>query len=168
MGILGYVYCLNYLLGYERMILHIPSKKSFVPLPITGNHAYYPNFPKLLIKKRRNILITRAMGGIGDLLTMTPGIHALKQKYPAERIYLAIPKIYFPVFEHNPDMILIDIEKEPLNYTAYRKWYNFTDCPAARTEALSAPRVKKNRIDIFARALGIKGIRLWRMNRRPR
>jgi len=45
---------------------------------------------------------------------------------------------------------------------------NLTDCPAARTESLTAPRVRRNRIEIFARALGVPRKALRRMDRRPR
>jgi ADP-heptose:LPS heptosyltransferase len=108
------------------------------------------------------------MGGIGDLLTMTPGIHALRKKYPGKEIHFAIPKRYFSVFANNPDVKLIDIEKDDFDYRDYQKWFNLTDCPAARVESLTAPRVKRSRVDIFARALGIRGMRFRRMDRRPR
>lgn len=108
------------------------------------------------------------MGGIGDLLMMTPGFHALKKKYPDQTIYLSIPKRYFAVFENNPDVTLVDIETTPLFPQRYRRWFNFSDCPAARSEAVVAPRVKKSRIDIFAGALGIGFISRRQMNTRPR
>ena len=116
----------------------------------------------------KRILITRAMGGIGDLLMMTPGLHALKQKHPKKEIHLAIPRRYFPVFENNPDVNLIDIEEDFFAHSEFSKWHNLTDCPASRKESLTAPKVKKNRIEIFAKDLGIKGIRLLKLYKRPR
>jgi ADP-heptose:LPS heptosyltransferase len=120
------------------------------------------------VKKRKKILITRAMGGIGDLLMMTPGIHALKKKYPAREIHLAIPKRYFPLFYENEDVKLIDTESDFFARFESSRWYNFTDCPAARGESRKAPKVKKGRIELFARALGVKNLRLKLMNEKPR
>jgi len=118
--------------------------------------------------KAHSILITRAMGGIGDLLMMTPGLHALRRRYPLARIHLAIPARYFPVFDGNPDAKLLDIENEEIDYTSYDKWFNLSDCPAARIESRSAPRVRKSRIDIFADAIGIGPLGRKRMMHRPR
>ena len=113
------------------------------------------------------LLVTRAMGGLGDLLMLTPGLHALRARHPRGRIDLAVPRRFFPLFQGNDDVDLVDIHSalDPLEYD---RWFNLTDCPAARTESLTAPRVRRNRIEIFARALGIRGPALWRMDRRPR
>lgn len=117
---------------------------------------------------RTGILITRAMGGIGDLLMMTPGLHALKKKYPRREIHLAIPKRYFPLFQGNTDVRLIDIDQEDLDPSSYKKWFNFTDCPAARVETRTAPKVKRTRIEVFARSMGIGWWRTKRMEKLPR
>jgi len=53
---------------------------------------------RFLTDTKRNILVTRAMGGIGDLLMLTPALHLLKQKYPAEEIHLAVPRQYSRYF----------------------------------------------------------------------
>jgi ADP-heptose:LPS heptosyltransferase len=113
------------------------------------------------------ILVTRAMGGLGDLLMMTPALHALRLKSGGRPIELAVPRRFFPLFEGNEDVEVVDIHSE-LDPREYDRWFNLTDCPAARTESLTAPRVRRNRIEIFARALGIRGPALWRMDRRPR
>ena len=116
----------------------------------------------------KKILITRAMGGIGDLLMMTPGIHALKKKFPKSEINLAIPKRYFPIFEGNDDVKLLDIEGDFFTHLKFNKWYNFTDCPAARKESFTAPFVNKSRIDIFSSALNINAFSRIKMSKRPR
>jgi ADP-heptose:LPS heptosyltransferase len=121
-----------------------------------------------LSKKSKTILITRAMGGIGDLLMITPGIHAVKKKYPNSEIHLAIPSRYFPLFDENNDVKLIDVESDFFSHYKYSRWYNITDCPAARGESLKAPKVKKGRIELFAKALGVRGLRLKLMNEKPR
>jgi ADP-heptose:LPS heptosyltransferase len=116
----------------------------------------------------KKILITRAMGGIGDLLMMTPGIHALRQKHPESEINLAIPKRYFSVFEGNDDVKLLDIEGDFFSHLTFNKWYNFTDCPAARKESISAPRVTKSRIDIFTSALNVGLLTRNTVSKKPR
>jgi ADP-heptose:LPS heptosyltransferase len=118
--------------------------------------------------KREAILVTRAMGGIGDLLMMTPGLHELKKKCPEREIHLAIPRQFKPLFVENTDITLLDIEKDDIDVGSYAKWFNFTDIPEAAIESRTLPNVKKNRIEIFARALGIRGGRLRRMDRWPR
>lgn len=113
------------------------------------------------------LLVTRAMGGIGDLLMMTPGLAALRRQHPGRVIHLAVPRRYFPLFEGNDDVELVDIEQS-IDRARYGAWFNLTDCPAARVESLTAPRVRLNRIDIFAKALGVRGGALREMDRRPR
>jgi ADP-heptose:LPS heptosyltransferase len=112
------------------------------------------------------VLVTRAMGGVGDLLMMTPGLHALARRHRG-RLDLAVPRSLFPVFENNPDVRLVDIHGD-VDPHSYQRWFNLTDCPAARIESLTAPRVRRGRIEIFARAMGIRGASLRRMERRPR
>ena len=107
------------------------------------------------------------MGGIGDLLMMTPGFRELKRKYPKREIHLAIPKRYFPVFENNKDVKLVDIEEEIFSHFSYSKWFNLSDCPAARVESRTSPKVKKSRITLFANGLGLSRFRSLRMNLKP-
>jgi len=150
-GLLGYVYALN----YGRSSLKVSREmKNGDP----GDRA----------PERSCVLITRAMGGIGDLLMMTPALHALKRKYPNREIHLAIPRRYFPLFQGNTDVRLIDIEQEGLDPLAYKKWFNLTDCPAARVESRTAPKVKRTRIELFARSMGIGWWRTKRMAKLPR
>jgi ADP-heptose:LPS heptosyltransferase len=167
LGILGYVYALNYLRGSEEYRVESYLRSNGHQNTAERKSSRFKRVRKFAEKHNR-ILITRAMGGIGDLLTMTPGLHALRQKYPGKEIHFAIPKRYFSVFANNPDVKLIDIEKDRFDYRNYHKWFNLTDCPAARVESLTAPRVKRSRIDIFARALGLQGMSFWKMDRRPR
>ena len=143
--LLGYVYYLNYISTRSEQGLE-------------GS----------LVQEKKHILVTRAMGGIGDLLMMTPGLHALKETYPNEDIDLAIPRRFFPLFQGNPDVTLVDIENEALRTGQYRRWVNLSDCPAARVESRTAPEVRKNRIEIFAHTMGIRGRRLAKMDYRPR
>lgn len=112
-------------------------------------------------------LVTRAMGGLGDFLMMTPGLRALKTQRANRPVVLAIPRRFFSLFDGNTDVELVDIDGD-FDPGAYREWFNLTDCPAARVESRTAPAVKANRIELFARGLGVTGLRLKMMDRRPR
>lgn len=159
--VLSYVYGLNYLKRNEPLNLRESFEKLKYPVLVKEGEN------KTIKKNKKKILITRAMGGIGDFLMMTPGFSALAKKYPSYEIHFAIPKRYFSLFHGNNDITLLDIESEELNHLQYGKWFNFTDCPAARKESKTVPKVKESRIDIFAKALGIRGLKLLRLNKKP-
>lgn len=166
--LLGFIYLMNYVFKKDSTaVFNNEERKSIEQLQFLKEENYNQVSNKK-IPLRKKILITRAMGGIGDLLMMTPGIHALKKKYPKSEINLAIPKRYFPIFEGNDDVKLLDIEGDFFNHLKFNKWYNFSDCPAARKESLSAPRVKKSRIEIFSSALNINFLSRIRMSKKPR
>lgn len=166
LAVLGYVYLLNYLRAETTVQDDTLQRGNALAREVGGKLRKRVNGTSR--SKRKDFLVTRAMGGIGDLLMMTPGLRALKHKFPNDTIHLAIPKRYFSIFSGNNDVELIDIEKLSLDHIQYRKWFNFTDCPASRTESRTVPHVKKTRIDIFASALGIGPFRRWRMDHRPR
>lgn len=166
--LLGSIYILNYVIKNDSTNLFFAgNSKSSKPLQFLSGGAHGGGNQKRVTAPKK-ILITRAMGGIGDLLMMTPGIHELKKKYPKAEINLAIPKRYFPIFEGNNDLKLLDIEGDFFNHLKYSKWFNFTDCPAARKESLVAPKVKKSRIEIFSSAMNINLISRIGMSKKPR
>lgn len=166
--LLGVIYLMNYVFKKDSMgVFNKAERKSIEQLQFLKGEDYNQVSHKK-VALRKKILITRAMGGIGDLLMMTPGIHALKKKYPKSEINLAIPKRYFPIFEGNDDVKLLDIEGDFFNHLKFHNWHNFTDCPAARKESLTAPRVKKSRIEIFSSALNINFHSKINMSKKPR
>ena len=99
--------------------------------------------------------VVRAMGGIGDLLMMTPGLRALAKRIglPVE---FAVPRRYLALFESNPFVTALGIEDLPAAWYRRGPVIDLTDCPASVAESRSAPMVTVNRIEIFARALGVK------------
>jgi len=158
MGLLAGVYVMNYGVWQSRS----PRLRSLVApkqLMLDASDAAGPG---------HRILVTRAMGGIGDLLMMTPGLHALKRKFPGHDIHLAIPGKFAALFSGNDDFVLLDIASTTIDVRSYEKWFNFTDCPAARIESRTAPEVTKSRIDIFSQSLGIRGRQLRAMDKEPR
>ena len=112
------------------------------------------------VRRPPRILVTRAMGGIGDILMMTPGLRALAAKYPGAQIDFAIPKSFHSVVDGLPGVRLLDIDEDVINLNAYKRWINLTDCPAGRVESRQTPNVRRNRIEIFARAMGVSKRRL--------
>jgi ADP-heptose:LPS heptosyltransferase len=167
-ALLIFIYTLNYtFLKETSKIIFNEQKQKGSQLQFLAGKGIGGSGNKNSIRKKR-ILITRAMGGIGDLLMMTPGIHALKKKYPNSEIELAVPKRYFPIFENNADVKLLDIERDFFDHLNYYKWFNFTDCPAARKESMTSPKVRKSRIEIFSSALKINFFSRLAMSKKPR
>jgi len=115
---------------------------------------------KLFERRAPSFLVTRAMGGIGDILMMTPGLRALSIKYPNAQIDFAIPKSFHSVVDGLPGVRLLDIDEEIISLGAYKRWINLTDCPAGRAESRQYPNVRRNRIESFAKAMGISKWRL--------
>ena len=104
-----------------------------------------------------SVCVIRAVGGIGDVLMITPGIRALKEKYPQVKITVAVDRhrvwddSYFNLlsnawFIHDViDARYVDKRKfdEVVNISAVCIPYERKGLPAI------------NRIDLFARHLGI-------------
>ncbi|WP_156943387.1 ADP-heptose:LPS heptosyltransferase (plasmid) [Ensifer sp. WSM1721] len=101
------------------------------------------------------VLVTRAMGGIGDLLMMSPGLRILAQK-TGQPVDFAIPKKFHPLFWNNPSVNLHDIEGPRLDIRAYMSWRNLSICPAGRYESANRPNAKKGRVELFALGMGVK------------
>ena len=137
---------------------------SHPPVSSPMRHAWR-TFRAVFVHRTPRILVTRAMGGIGDILMMTPGLRALAAKYPQAKIDFAIPKSFHSIVEGLPGVQVLDIHEDPIDLSAYNRWINLTDCPAARVESRQYPDVKRNRIESFAKAMGVSKWRL-KLNRR--
>jgi hypothetical protein len=108
----------------------------------------------------KGTLVARAMGGIGDLLMMEPGLEALARKQGTP-VDMAIPRKFFAVFANNPHVRTIDIDGPPIDLGNYRKLANLSICPASRYESRKRPNIRKGRVETFANGMGI-GRRLLR------
>jgi ADP-heptose:LPS heptosyltransferase len=101
-----------------------------------------------------DVVVSRAMGGIGDLFVMTPGLRALSKRH-STRVKLIIERKYFDIFRNNPHVEVIDIDGSPIDVSKCKAWYNLTLCPAARYESSRRPFVKRGRAELFARGMGV-------------
>lgn len=106
------------------------------------------------------VLVKRHHGGFGDIMMTLPGIEKLKEKYPTKKIYYALPEKFACVAEGSPfiDKIL-DINK-PLQNNRYSIVIDISS-PCAQYESSRVRQGKKvelNRVEIFAEALGTRGL----------
>ena len=103
-----------------------------------------------------NIIVTRAMGGFGDLLMMTPGLRALSQARSA-RVKLVIERRFFDLFRNNPHIDLIDIDELPVDVDPNAGRGTILLCARqARYEASRRPFARKGRVGTFRqRGMGV-------------
>ena len=101
-----------------------------------------------------SVVVTRAMGGIGDLLIMTAGLRALSKRR-ATTVKLVIERKFFDLFRNNPYVELIDIDGPPVDVVNCKGWHNLTLCPAGRYELERRPFVRKGRAELFAAGMGV-------------
>jgi len=106
------------------------------------------------------------MGGLGDLLMMTPGLRALAKR-TGHAVEFAVPRRYLELFECNPYVSAFGIEDAPVAWYGQDRIIDLTDCPASFIESRSAPAVKINRIEIFSDAMGVSARLLRRYGVQP-
>lgn len=126
------------------------------PRPLAAETGPEGAEPGIVRGTRHDVLITRMQGGIGDVMTMRPGAVALARRKRRGRVVFATNRSYFPGFSTDDPFDLIDIEGAPIDVASFGKWINLSDCPAVRIESLEFPKVRTDRITIFARAVGVR------------
>ena len=114
----------------------------------------------------QGVVVSRAMGGIGDLIMMTPGLRALAKRYQRPVKFVTNRK-FFAVFEHNPDVELIDIDGPPIDLSKNPNWRNLTLCPASSYESKAAPYVYRGRVRLFASGMGVSWRQLQKSGTKP-
>jgi ADP-heptose:LPS heptosyltransferase len=139
----------------EEVLLAI-KKKAADPIMVQQNIQYGQE----LTSKGQDpiILIKRSIGGLGDILMAGPGLKALKEKYKDKQIHFAIPKQYMPVMENLPFVDRVLNIEEPINTKRYFAIMDISS-PCARYETArltSGKEVEKNRIEIYAEAMGVR------------
>jgi ADP-heptose:LPS heptosyltransferase len=125
--------------------------------PVTRQNS---NPASIFQLRKKSFLVTRAMGGLGDIMMMTPGLLALRRKHPQAQIDFAVPASFHAALKGLPGINLIDINNNAIDMTSYSKWVNLTDCPAGRRESLEFPDIRTGRIESFAKAMGISQLYL--------
>lgn len=118
----------------------------------------------VLTGSRRDVVVTRAQGGLGDILMMRPGLLALSRRLHRRggRVVFATNRAFFSVFSTDDPVELLDIEHNEVDVTSFGGWRNLTHCPADTRETREFPRIRTNRIEIFARAIAARLPRLSR------
>lgn len=112
-----------------------------------------PAKPEVVVKKKDAILVLRAIGGIGDMLMLTPAIRGIKEQYPFLPMVVCTTNKYPPVgclfdlLKNNPFIDEVISVNELGNYRFY-KTYNFQTNEEAGIEVNPAAK-SSNRIDIF-------------------
>lgn len=117
-------------------------------------------------KRTNRILVTRPMGGIGDIAMMLPGLEVLHQRSQGP-IDFAIPKRFHAPFQGNRALRLLDSEAF-IDLSAYDRWVHLGLCPAARYESRAAPFINRGRVDVFAGAMQVKRRELDQAGRIPK
>tara|TARA_B100000131_G_scaffold315009_1_gene352748 strand:- start:4160 stop:6163 length:2004 start_codon:yes stop_codon:yes gene_type:complete len=104
-----------------------------------------------------SICIIRSLGGIGDVLMITPGIRALKKKYPKLTITVAVDRhrtwddSYYHLLKTAPFIDHI-IDARYVDRSKYDKVIDISSvCMPYEKKGLP----NRNRIDLFARHMGI-------------
>jgi len=107
------------------------------------------------------ILLIRYLGGIGDILMVTPAIRGVREKFPNAEITFAINKQYaagslFDIIEFNPHIDKI-VNTHGLTIEQKKSYTSWTDLshPCARYEAQTAPNVDLHRSEIYCEECGV-------------
>jgi ADP-heptose:LPS heptosyltransferase len=122
----------------------------------SGRYASRNNFLRVS-NTEGTLCIIRSVGGIGDVLMMTPGIRAVKAKYPKLKITVAVDRhrvwddSYYNLISNAPFIHqVIDAR-----YVSRKKFDKIIDISAVCIPYEKKEIPSRNRIDLFARHLGI-------------
>ena len=138
---------------YEEVMRHLQEPYKTIQDPLYGRTLTVHGQDKI-------ILVKRSSRGLGDILMAATGIEALKRKYPAYQIHVAVPENLFSALENLPYIDqLVDIEK-PINLKRYYMILDIsTPCARYETARISSGKpVEKNRVEIYAEALGVRNL----------
>lgn len=138
---------------YEAAMKHLKEPDRIDCEPVYGKTLSVHGQDKI-------ILVKRLSKGLGDILMASTGIEALKKRYPNFDIHVAVPEVLFPAL-YNTNYIseLVDINK-PINLKRYHMILDIS-APCARYETVrvsSGKPVEKNRVEIYAEALGVRNL----------
>lgn len=120
-----------------------------------GFEPWTPDVVNVSAPLCNTVLVHRYKGGLGDMITMRPGIENLSLT-DWRFIHLAIPKQYFWIFKDIYKVVLIEhdslFNEKVVDYKTVREQYSLAIdmfCPAGVHEAATQHRPVKGRIHIF-------------------
>lgn len=103
--------------------------------------------------KTINIIITKA--GIGDILTITPGLRQLKKRHPISRLnVITAPDLNTDLLRNNPFIDSIIATNDVSKYTVNADIYKDITYYVAEYEVKHIPNWKKSRIMLYSEAMG--------------
>lgn len=141
----------------NKQIPKQPTRRPGGTQRVSRQQNIYQQFPNK--GNKLNLCVIRSLGGIGDILMTTPAIQQLAEDYPNSRITYATDmhstKDYYEVLKNNPHISEV-IDARFVNKTHYDAWVDITSV-CIQHENSSKPVL--NRIDIFAKAIGISRLR---------
>jgi heptosyltransferase-2 len=107
-------------------------------------------------KLKGNILIVR-MGGIGDLIMMTPSLRALKNKYPESKITLATRADHIDLMNNLPyiDKVISLDDRYKESYDSFLDLRFKVESPEVGGTLSSELYKTVNRIDMFSKLMGV-------------
>ena len=110
--------------------------------------------------------VVRAMGGVGDLLMMTPGLRALASR-AGQPVEFVAPARFQPLLAGNSSITFRAAEDLDDAWWRAGPIIDLTDCPAAAVESRTAPHIRRDRTEIFAQAMGVTEPELLASGDRP-
>jgi len=114
-------------------------------------------YDHLMNNPKASVCVIRSLGGIGDVLMVLPSLRQLKKDFPAARLTFAIDmhrtanNVYYALVKNVPFIDEI-IDARYVDKVKYSYVFDVTTV-CIRYESSKLPTL--NRIDIFARSLGI-------------
>lgn len=117
--------------------------------------------PSLKVKEQQRICIYRGLGGIGDILMITPALMEIKRRFPNAHLTFAVDRhstsndIYWNLVKNAPFIDKL-VDSRKVSRTNYELYFDISAVciPYERNDL--PPR---NRIDIFASYLGLTSLK---------
>lgn len=138
-----------------REVSSAPKKRNLMTIK-ASKKATIKDYIEISNNKKLKICIIRRLGGIGDILMITPLLKEIKSQYPDCELTFAIDMVstnnYFLLVKNNPYIDHI-VEASKCNVDKYDLYKDITSV-CLQYENSGAATL--NRIDIFASACGFK------------
>jgi ADP-heptose:LPS heptosyltransferase len=110
-----------------------------------------------------SICVIRSVGGIGDMLMLTPALRELKRRFPNSHLTVAIDRhrtyddTYYKLYHNSPFIdTIIDAR-----YVNRKKYHQFSDVSSVCIPYERSDLPPRNRIDMFANHLGVHKMENW-------